>query len=152
MRLTIRLTLIVLTIAVCTIGIWRTVHEPATFAVRLRPAIPLTTAACISQARRFGYSPEGGSSICAAGRGRIWYHAVITNSGHGAYPACSARAFGPHGSAVFNGPLAFTLGGIPGLFVPGHRSMTFYWYLPRRTHGQIVRYSATCSVNSNPPT
>lgn len=152
MRFVLRLALVIFVAASCAVGVWRTVHEPAQFALRLRPVAPMTTTACVSETKRFGYSTEGGRSICAAGQRRSWYRAIITNTGDGAYPACSATAVGPHGAAIFHGPLAFTLGGIPGLFVPGHRTITFSWYLPRRTGGRIIRYSGSCSVNTHPPT
>jgi hypothetical protein len=120
--------------------------------LRMRPARPMTTTSCVSEARRYGWSAEGGATICAIGRGRSWYHADLKNTGQGAYPLCKATAIGPHGNVVFNGRIIFLLGGFPaGLFASGHRSMAFYWYLPQKTRGAIVRYMATCSVNSNPP-
>jgi len=128
-------------------------HRPAQFTMQLRPAAALPTKACISEARRYGYSPPGAESICAAGGGRSWYHAVLTNRGPGAYPACEATGLDAHGKTIFNGQLVFLFGGIPaGLFAPGHRSITFDWYLPGKTRGAVASYTAACAVNPNPPT
>jgi hypothetical protein len=121
--------------------------------MHMRPAVPLPAKACISEARRYGYSTVGAESICAAGEGRSWYHAVLTNRGPGAYPACKAIGRGAHGRAIFDGQLLFLFGGVPaGLFAPGHRSVTFDWYLPGRTRGAVTGYTAACEVNAKPPT
>jgi hypothetical protein len=118
----------------------------------MKPAPQLPIRVCIAEARRYGYSTWGAASICAASEGRSWYHAVLTNRGPGAYPACKATAFGTHGNAVFTGQLLFSFGGVPaGLFAPGHRSIAFDWYLPKKTHGPVARYTAACSVNASPP-
>jgi hypothetical protein len=128
-------------------------HRPVQFTIQMRPAPPLLTKACIYQARRYGYSTLGAASICAAGAGRRWYHAVLTNRGPSAYPACKATGLDAHGKAIFNGQLLFLFGGVPaGLFAPGHRSVTFDWYLPKRTCGAVTGYTAACEVNANPPT
>jgi len=96
---------------------------------------------------------EGGASICAPGEGRQWYHAVLINKGPGAYPECRATGFDAHGTAVFKGQLPLTFAGFPaGLFANAHRSTAFYWYLPQTIRRPVVRNTATCSVNSNPPT
>lgn len=127
-------------------------RQPGQFVLRMRPVAPLTTTACISEARSYGYSAEGGASICAFGGGRQWYQAVLINKGPGAYPACQATGFDAHGTAVFTGQLPLTFAGFPaGLFAKGHRSTAFYWYLPQTTRRPVARYTATCSVNSNPP-
>jgi hypothetical protein len=130
-----------------------TSHRPAQFTMQMRPALPLPTMTCISEARGYGYSPVGAGSICAAGKGRSWYHAVLTNRGSGAYPACEATGLDARGRAIFNGQLLFLFGGRPaGLFAPGHRSVTFDWYLPGKTRGAVASYTAACAVNPNPPT
>jgi hypothetical protein len=90
--------------------------------------------------------------VCRAGKGRSWYRAVLTNHGPGAYPACTVTAISLHGRVVFSGTILLSFGGAPaGLFAPGHRSVAFDWYLPRKTHRPIIRYTAACSVDSNPP-
>jgi len=119
----------------------------------MRPAPPLPTKACISEARRYGYSTLGAESICAAGAGRNWYHAVLTNRGPGAYPACKATGLDAHAKTIFNGRVLFLFGGKPaGLFALGHRSITFDWYLPGKTRSAVTSYTASCAVNANPPT
>jgi hypothetical protein len=128
-------------------------HRPAQLTMQMRPAPPLPTKTCILEARRYGYSLPGAESICAAGGGRNWYHAVLTNRGPGAYPACEATGLDTHGKTIFNGQLLFLFGGIPaGLFAPGHRSVTFDWYLPEKTRGAVASYAAACAVNANSPT
>lgn len=131
---------------------WQAGHRSAQITLRMKPAAPLTVAACVAEVGSYGYSAGAARNICAFGRARSWYHAVITNKGPGAYPSCQATAFDSHGKAVFSGALAFMFGGFPaGLFVPGYRSTAFDWYLPRRISGTVMRYVATCSVNSHPP-
>jgi len=128
-------------------------HRPVQFTMQMRPAPPLPTNACISEARGYGYSTLGAASICAAGGGRSWYYAVLTNRGSGAYPACEATGLDAHGKTIFSGQLLFLFGGKPaGLFAPGHRSITFEWYLPGKTRSAVTSYAAACTVNANPPT
>jgi len=42
-----------------------------------------------------------------------------------------------HRAAVFTGRLLFAIGGIGGLFVPGHCSITFDW--PHQARGPVAR-------------
>ena len=57
----------------------------------------------------------------------------------------SATGFDPHGKAVFTGRLFFAIGGIRGLFVPGHHSISFYWHLPHKARGPLAGYTAAGS-------
>ena len=144
--------LVLLAAGIAAIGGCGASHRPGQFTLQLKPVAPLSAKACVSQAARYGWSMSGATVICQAGKGRSWYRAVLANNGPGAYPACTATARGPHGRVVFNGPVRLIFGGFPaGLFAPGHRSVAFRWYLPRKTRGPIARYTATCSVNSSPP-
>lgn len=133
--------------AAVAIGAWRATHRPgpAQFTFRMTPVTPLTVKACVSEARRYGYSASGGAMICSFGAGQGWYRATLTNRGSYGLPACTATGFDSHGKAVFTGRLFFAIGGIRGLFVPGHHSITFYWYLPHKTRGPVARYAATCA-------
>jgi hypothetical protein len=149
----VSLALVVAAALVMTIGGCGASHRPVQFTLQMKPALPPPTKACISEARRYGYSPAGAESICAAGRGRSWYHAVLTNRGPGAYPACKAAGLDANGKAVFNGQLLFLFGGIPaGLFALGHRSIAFDWYLPGKTRRPVAHYMAACLPNPSPPT
>jgi hypothetical protein len=119
--------------------------------LQMTPAPAPTMTECIAEATTHGWSPHGAFAICAVGKGRSWYRAVLTNSGGDAYPLCSARAFDSRGNIVFSGQLFFAFGGLPaGLYAQGHRSFSFSWYLPNVSR-PVARYLATCSVNSNPP-
>lgn len=116
----------------------------------LRPATPLTTAACITEVRHYGYGAGPAGSLCQSSTGQSWYHARLTNRGPQAFMSCSATGFGPRGEVVFKGPLPFEFGGVRGLFAPGHRSITFSWYLPRKAASAVARYTATCSARQYP--
>ena len=142
---------IVLALAgIVAVGAWRASHRPAQFTLRMTPVPPLTTLACVTEARRYGYSSSAGAIICSPGDGRGWYRAVLTNRGSYGLPTCTATGFDSHAKPVFTGQLFFGIGGIRGLFVPGHRSITFYWYLPHRTRVSVARYTATCAASSSP--
>lgn len=144
--------LILLAGAIVVIGGCSASRRPGQFTLQLKPVAPLSAKACVSQARRYGSGAGGGTVICRSGKGRSWYHAVLTNRGQGAYPACRAIALDTRGRTVFNGPLSFNFGGVPaGLFSPGHRSITFSWYLPEQTRGPVTRYTSACSPNPRPP-
>lgn len=124
---------------------------PEQFTLRMRPAPPLTMTECIAEATPYGYSPRGATEICSAGMDRSWYHALLKNNGGGAYPLCTAKAFDADGNIVFSGQLDFDFGGHPaGLYAHGHRSMSFFWYVPDVSRA-VARYVARCSVNNNPP-
>ena len=124
---------------------------PEQFALRMRPAPPLTMTECIAAATSHGYGPDGASGICSVGKGRRWYRAVLKNNGGGAYPLCSATGFDSGGNIVFSGQLVLSFGGFPaGLFASGHHSVSFSWYLPTVSR-PVARYVATCSVNNSPP-
>jgi len=58
--------------------------------------------------------------------------------------------FDNHGRKVFAGPVGFELGGIRGLFVAGHSTVSFTWYLPDQPRRPIARYTASCSPSSSP--
>jgi hypothetical protein len=126
----------------------------AQITLRMSSRSTLGTTPCIAEARRFGgYSVAPATALCRVGSNREWYDAVITNSGPGAYPACTATAFDQQGNVVFHAPLSFALGGFPaGLFATGHRSIAFDWYLPGKAQGPVSRYMAACAINPNPPT
>jgi hypothetical protein len=115
------------------------------FALYMAPVKPLTTTACVEQARYDGYSAAGAGSACAPGQSRAWYRATLTNRGAHGLPACTATGFDAHGQVVFSGHLFFPTGGLGGLFVPAHSSITFHWYLPARTRRPVARYAASCS-------
>jgi len=136
--------------AAVAVGAWRATHRPGLvqFTLRMTPVTPLTATACVSAARRYGYSASGGAMICSFGAGQGWYRATLTNRGSYGLPACTATGFDSHGKAVFTGRLFFTIGGIRGLFVPGHHSITFYWYLPHKARGPVARYTGACSPAS----
>jgi len=122
--------------------------------MRMEPSSPLSMSACAAEIRHFQHHAMIALSICAAGRTRSWYHAVLTNNGPGAYPACQATAFDSRGATVFSGQLSLDFGGFrAGLSARGHRSVALYWYLPQRARVRdpVVRYVATCSVDSSPP-
>jgi len=121
----------------------------------MQPRAPLSLDECITEARQDGgYSVLGARAMCVhdAPRNRIWYHAVLSNRGEGAYPACAAQGFDSSGRIVYDGPLSFAFGGeLAGLFAEGHRSIAFDWYLPSPIHGSVTRFMSSCEVNSNPP-
>jgi hypothetical protein len=117
----------------------------------MRPTPPLSAKACIAEARRFDYSASAGAIICAPGQHRSWYRAVLTNTGAYGLPRCEATGFDAHRRTVFNGRLFFLIGGMRGVFVPAHRAIKFYWYLPARTGSPVTRYTATCAPVSNLP-
>jgi hypothetical protein len=125
--------------------------QVAQFSLQMRPVPPLSAKACIAEARHYGYSSGAGSIICAPGQHRGWYHAVLTNRGAYGLPSCVATGFGAQGQKVFAGPLFFEIGGIRGMFVPAHRSVTFYWYLPAKARGPVARYATSCALVTNPP-
>jgi hypothetical protein len=127
------------------ISLWLASAGPTQFALRMTPVTPLTTTACVSEARRYGYSGSAGAIICAPGQGTGWYRAVLTNRGSYGLPTCTATGFDAHGKRVFTARLFFEIGGIRGLFVPGYHSITFYWYLPHKTRAPVTRYTATCA-------
>jgi hypothetical protein len=120
--------------------------RPAQFTLQMTPVTALTKAACVSEAESHGYSASAGVIICRPGEGMSWYRAALTNHGPYGYPACTATSFDSAGRAVFAGRLFFGIGGVTGLFVPGHRTVTFDWYLPHKTSGPVARYMATCSA------
>ena len=144
--------LAVLVIAgVVAIVTWRATRPPQ-YALRLTPITPLTRLACVSEAEHYGYSAFFGAIICKQGSGRNWFRAVLTNRGSYGLPACKVTGFDRHGHKVFSGLVTFGLGGIRGLFVAGHRTVRFSWYLEGSTspHRPIARYTATCSPSSSP--
>jgi hypothetical protein len=128
----------------------------------MRPVRTLTTAACVAEAHRYGYSISAGMFICQpgtaaaapplggvhgpSGSAPLWYHAVLVNRGSYALVDCSATGYDSGGRAVFHGGLPFTFAGIRGLFA-GHGTTAFYWYLPKRTASEVLRYTASCSIN-----
>jgi len=138
-------------VAVVAVGARRGTHPPAQFSLYMAPVPPLTAAARVSEARRYGFSASAGAIICAPGARYVWYQATLANRGPYGLPACAATGFDAHGKPVFTGRLFFDIGGIRGLFVPGHGSITFYWYLPRKTRVPVSRFTATCSPVHGPP-
>lgn len=137
--------------AIVAIGGCGSSHRGAQYTLHMRPVLSLPAKACITEARRYGYSRSAGAIICAPGQRRSWYRAVLANRGAYGLPRCEAIGFDAHGRKVFSGPLFFTIGGIRGLFVPAHRAITFYWYLPARTRSPVARYAATCTPVTGPP-
>ena len=125
--------------------------QVAQFSLQMRPVPPLSAGACMAEARHYGYTSGAGSVICAPGRQRGWHRAVLTNRGPYGLPRCVATGFGAQGQRVFAGPLWFEIGGTRGMFVPAHRSVTFYWYLPAQARRPVARYAATCTRVANPP-
>jgi hypothetical protein len=126
-------------------------RRSAQLTLRMRPVPPLSMSACVAQAEPYGYTAQGAAHICAAGSGQSWYHAVLTNKGAGAYPACRITGFDAFGKAISHRQLYFQFGGgSAGLYAEGHTSTAFSWYLPKPKHGTIVRYVATCSINARP--
>jgi hypothetical protein len=140
-----------LTVAVAVLVVVTNNARSEQLTLRMRPALPLKMTGCIAEATPHGYSPVGAAAICALGKGRSWYRAVLNNSGDDAYPLCNAKAFDSRGNVVFSGQLVFDYGGLPaGFHALGHRSVSFSWYLPNVSR-PVARYLATCSVNGNPP-
>lgn len=124
---------------------------PEQFTLRMRPARPLMMTECIAEATPYGYGPRGATEICSVAMGRSWYHALLKNNGRGAYPLCTAKAFDADSNIVFSGQLDFDFGGHPaGLYAHGHRSVSFFWYLPDVSRA-VARYIARCSVDNSPP-
>jgi hypothetical protein len=121
------------------------------FTLQMRPTRSLSAKDCITEARHYGYSSGAGAIICAPARRRSWYRAVLANRGAYGLPSCVATGFDAQMKKVFTGRLFFGIGGIRGMFVPAHRSITFYWYLPRKTRSPVARYTATCTPVANPP-
>jgi predicted small lipoprotein YifL len=119
---------------------------PSQVSLSMRPARPLSRAACVEETHRYGYSIAAAGNICQRGIGQSWYHARLTNNGPYAFMRCVATGYDSHEKAVFHGLLPFEFGGIRGLFAPGHRSIAFSWYLPHRTSAPVARYVATCSA------
>jgi hypothetical protein len=146
-----RIGLILAGAAIVAIGGCGSSHQSAQYTLHMRPALPLSARACIAEARRYGYSATAGAIICAPGQRRSWYRGVLTNGGAYGLPSCEATGFDAHARKVFSGRLSFEIGGIRGLFVPAHRAITFYWYLPSKTRSPVARYAATCTPVSNPP-
>jgi hypothetical protein len=121
------------------------------FSLRMSPAPAPMMTECVAEATSYGYSLHGASEVCSVGNGRSWYHAVLKNTGGGAYPLCRAAAFDAHGNIVFNGQLFFGFGGRPaGMYAQGHRSVSFSWYLPHVSRA-VARYVPRCTVNTSPP-
>jgi hypothetical protein len=132
--------------AVAAVIVWLT--RPAQVTLSMRPVRPLTMAACVAEAHRYGYSISAGRIICPSLSAPRWYHAVLVNRGSYALVDCSATGYDSGGKAVFHGWLPFTFAGIRGLFA-GHGTTSFYWYLPKPTASQVLRYAASCSISSN---
>jgi hypothetical protein len=128
---------------------WRATR-PAQYALRLTPMTPPTAASCISETDHYGWSAEFGAIICKQGNGRNWYRAVLTNRGSYGLPACTVTGFDRHEHKVFSGPVVFGIGGIRGLFVAGHSTVSFIWYLADQPRRPIAAYTATCSPSSSP--
>jgi hypothetical protein len=143
-------TLIVVTVAVAAAVVTWRLTRPAQYTLRLTPITPPTTQSCVSEAEHFGYSAAGGANICQPGNGRNWYRAVLTNRGSYGLPACTATGFDRRGHKLFTGTMVFGIGGIRGLFVAGHSTISFAWYLPGQQHRPIDRYTATCSPSPSP--
>jgi hypothetical protein len=117
----------------------------------MKPAAPLTTAACVSQARHFGgYSAGAAGLLCGTGHGLSWYHARLTNQGGYDFTRCRATGYDAGGRVVFRGLLPFDFAGTRGLFAPGHRSIEFSWYLPRQSGSAAARYVTACVARQYP--
>ena len=144
----------IIAIVVAVIGVMKSnqAGHSRQFTLRMRPSAPLSMAACSAEVAPYGWNiHDGPPSICRLGKGRIWYHGVVTNSGGDAHPACRATGFDARGKVVFSGALFFIFGGMPaGLDAKSHRSTAFTWYLPK-VSAPITRYVTFCRVNENPP-
>jgi hypothetical protein len=116
----------------------------------MKPAAPLTTAACVSQARHYGYAAAPAGALCATGRGLSWYHARLTNKGGYDFTRCRATGYDAGGRVVFRGLVPFDFAGPRGLFAPGHRSIEFSWYLPRQAGSPAARYVTDCTARQYP--
>ncbi len=137
---------LIVTGAVAAIIVWLT--QPPQATLSMRPVKPLTTAACVAEAHRYGYSISAGRIICPSWSAPRWYHAVLVNRGSYALVDCSATGYDPGGKAVFHGWLPFTFAGIRGLFA-GRGTTAFYWYLPKPIASDVSRYTASCSISPN---
>jgi hypothetical protein len=133
---------------VIAVTVFRPHRSPVTLS--MRPVPPLTTAACVTEVRHYGYGAGPAGDLCRPAAGQRWYHARLTNRGPQDFMSCTARGFSSSGQVVFSGRLPFEFGGIRGLFAPGHRAITFSWYLPRKTASPVARYTATCSARPYP--
>jgi hypothetical protein len=129
-----------------------TVFKPhrSPVALSLRPAPALTAAACRAEVRHYGYGAGPAAALCRSASGQSWYHAKLANHGPYQYMSCSAVGYDSRGRVVFTGPLPFEFAGIRGLFAPGHRSISFAWYLPRKPASAVARYTATCAARQYP--
>jgi hypothetical protein len=136
--------------AVAVVVIWVTRPAQAQVTLSMRPVRPLSTAACAGEAHQYGYSLSAAAGFCQTGAGHAWYFARLTNRGPYDFMSCAATAYDSRGRIVFQGPLPFEFAGIRGLFAPGHRSMTFYWYLPQITTAAVARFTATCTARRYP--
>ena len=134
--------------AVAIVVIW--VTRPAQVTLIMRPVRPLTIAACAAEAHQYGYSLSAAAGFCEAGTGHSWYFARLTNRGPYDFMSCAATGYDSRGQNVFHGPLPFEFAGIRGLFAPGHRTITFTWYLPQITSAAVARYTATCTARHYP--
>jgi hypothetical protein len=131
-----------------------TVFHPAQstqVTLAMKPAAPLTTAACVRQARQYGgYSAGAAGPLCATGRGLSWYHARLTNQGGNNFTRCRATGYDAGGRVVFRGLVPFDFAGPRGLFALGHRSIEFSWYLPREPGAGATRYVTACTARQYP--
>jgi hypothetical protein len=135
--------------AVAVVMIWA-LRPTTQVSLSMRPVRPLTAAACVAEARHYGYSTGGAGTICPSGTAHSWYHALLTNNGPYALMSCAATGYDSRGKTVFHGPLLFGFGGVRGLFAPDHRSIAFSWYLPQAVTAPVTRYAATCSARPYP--
>ena len=126
------------------IAVW--VTRPPPVKLWMKPAHPLTLAACTQEAHQFGFSADAGRLLCKPGMGGTWYHAALVNDGQYSRVSCTATGYGADHAILFKGVLPFAFGGIRGLFAPAHWALSFTWYLPRRTAGRVWTYAAACSV------
>jgi hypothetical protein len=144
----IALTALIVGGAVVAVVVWAL--RPAQVSISMWPVRPPRAAVCVAEAHQYGYSVDAAGVICGNGSGASWYYARLTNNGPYAFMSCEASAFDSAGNVVFHGPLPFEFGGMRGLFAPGRRTITFYWFLPEKAAGRVARYTATCSARHYP--
>jgi len=119
----------------------------ATMAIRSKvvPRQPLSFAACMREARGWGYSFGAARQFgCSPSAFQApWFHGTFTNeSAPGTYIHCTFTAWDANGQRLFNGWLPLVeVGFRAGMFLYRHQTRSINWYFDALSYRDAARYA-----------
>lgn len=137
-------------------------HSAVAIRSKVVPRPPLGFAACMHEARGWGYSVAAARQFgCNASASNApWFHATFTNvSAPGTYIHCTFIAWGANGKRLFYSWLPLTEVSFPaGMYLRPHQTRSIDWYFDVQSYPDaarhadaVARYTTACNPLKNPP-